>query len=165
MLAGAVLLGAGVPAQAALLVTPTGTSIELAPGALSVVRGDITNTTGFDLGSGDLFGSFSGYPSNALIIEQLLGLVPLSIDDRAITRDLELFSVQLGSGALPGQTYTIEFFFGDVNGSFSEVATYSVTVAQGHSIPEPGMAWLAGISLLGLAAGRRRGSLRGAQEI
>jgi hypothetical protein len=148
-------LGALAPAQAALVVSPTSLSLELAPGETGIIRGDITNTTGFDLLSTDLFGSFSGYPSDALVIDQLLGLTDLSIDDRAVTRGLELFSVQLGAGAVAGQSYSIEFFFGDINGNFSPSATVLVTVPGAQPLPEPGIAWLLGCGMLGLAATSR----------
>ena len=155
-LVGAVWLGAMAPAQAELVVSPTTLSLEVAPGGIGTVFGDITNTTGFDLLSTDLFSSVSGYPSDALVIDQLLGFTDIAIDDRAVTRGLELFSVQLGAGAVPGQSYSVDFFFSDINGNFSPTATFLVTVPGTLPMPEPDVAWLLGIGMAGLAATRRR---------
>ena len=58
-LAAAACLGTTAPAHAALVVSPTPLTLELASGDVGVVRGDITNTTGFDLLSSDFFGSFT----------------------------------------------------------------------------------------------------------
>lgn len=150
---GTAWLGMAAPARAALVVSPKALVLEVAPGAVGIVRGDITNTTGFDLLSTDLFGSFSGFPADALIVDQLLGLTDIAIDDRSIARDLALFSVHLGASAIAGDRYEIEFFFGDINGNFSEAAAVIVDVPQ---VPEPSVAWLLGSGLLGLAAACRR---------
>ncbi len=164
VLAGTAWLGMAAPAQAALVVTPSTLVLELAPGAVGIVRGDITNTTGFDLLSTDFFGSFSGFPADALIVDQLLGLTDIAIDDRSVARDLALFSIQLGASAMAGDRYAIEFFFGDINGNFSEAAMVFVDVPGGQQIPEPSVAWLVGSGLLGLAAARRRRPLPTLQE-
>lgn len=156
VLVGTAWLAMVAPAQAALVVMPNTLVLELESSAVGIVRGDITNTTGFGLLSTDFFGSFSGFPADALIVDQLLGLTDVVIDDRSIVRDLALFSVQLGVGAQTGERYAIEFFFGDVNGNFSEAATVFVDVAGAQQISEPGVAWLVGGGLLGLAASRRR---------
>lgn len=166
LLASAGWLGVALPARAELVVSPTTLTLDLTPGALGIVRGDITNTTGFDLLSSDFFGSFSGFPSDALIIEQLLGLTDEAIDDRAITRGLDLFSVQLGVGARSGERYEIEFFFGEaVGGNFSPSAIVQVTVPSTQVVPEPAVAWLVGGALLGLAATRRRTLSPNPQEV
>lgn len=166
LLAAAGWLGVVLPARAGLVVSPTVLTLDLAPGALGIVRGDITNTTGFDLLSSDFFGSFSGFPIDALIVGQLLGLTDVAIDDRTITRGLDLFSVQLGVGARAGERYEIEFFFGDaVGGNFSPSAIVQVNVPGMQAMPEPSVAWLVGGALLGLAATRRRSPSPNPQEM
>jgi hypothetical protein len=166
LLASAGWLGVALPAWAELVVSPTTLTLDLTPGALGIVKGDITNTTGFDLLSSDFFGSFSGFPSDALVVEQLLGLTNEAIDDRAITRGLDLFSVQLGVGARAGERYEIEFFFGEaVGGNFGPSAVVQVTVPGTQVVPEPSVAWLVGGALLGLAATRRRSPSPNPQEL
>lgn len=157
VLAGAAWFGALAPAQAALVVAPISLTLNLAAGDLGVVRGDITNTTNFDLRSGDFFGSFSGFASDTLIIDQLLGLTDVGIDDRAITRNLDLFSVQLGAGAQAGQSYQFEFFFIDINNNQSSTSIFTVNVQGAQAVPEPGAVSLVGAGLFWLAmSGRRR---------
>lgn len=157
LLTGAMWLGLVLPARAGLVVTPTSLTLDLYPGALGIVRGDITNTTGFDLRSSDFFGSFSGFPSDALIVEQMLGLTDIAIDDRAVTRGLDLFSVQLGAGARVGDHYEIEFFFGEgIGGNFGPASRVLVAVPDTNKVPEPSLPWLLGVALLSLGVSRRR---------
>lgn len=163
LLASAGWLGMATPARAELVVSPTTLTLDLMPGTLGIVQGDITNTTGFDLLSSDFFGSFSGFPQDALVVEQILGLTDEAINDRAITRGLDLFSVQLGVGAIAGSRYEIEFFFGEaIGGNFSPSAIVQVTVP---AVPEPSVSWLFGCGLLGLATIRRHSSTRNPQEV
>lgn len=164
-LAGAALFGVLAPAQASLVVSPTSLTLNLTSGDTGVVRGDITNLTGTDLRSGDFFGSFSGFPSDVLLIDQLLGLTDLAIDDRTVTRGLDLFTVQLLPGAQAGQSYFIEFFFGDVNGSFSSTSTLTVNVQGTQGVPEPGVVPLVGAGLFWLAMAGRRRAAQHAQEV
>lgn len=154
--ATAALLGTMGEACASLIVAPTPVAFDLVPGQLGIVRGDITNTTGFDLLGSDFFASFSGYDVNTLVVEQLLGLTAVALRDRTVTRDVALFSVQLGAAAQAGQRYAVEFFFGDVNGNFSVPATVEVNVRGSQAVPEPGTAWLVGGTLLALAVNSRR---------
>lgn len=158
-------LGLAQPARAALVVAPTTLQLDLTPGATGIVRGDITNTTGVDLRSTDFLGSFSGFADGALIIDQLLGVTDLLIDDRVITRGLDLFSVQLGANAVAGASYFVEFFFGEsVGGNFSESAVVRINVAGAQGVPAPSAAWLVAGGLLGLAAMRRRNPSPNPQE-
>lgn len=117
-------------------VTPTSSTIALELGESAIVTGDILNLTGMPLLGTDLFGSFSGYPDDALKVSQLLGMDDMLFPDRSITSAIDLFSIELGTGAQEGATYAIEFFFVDVNGVFSNTSVIDVTVAQ--AIPEPG---------------------------
>ena len=150
-------LGAVAPAAAALVISPTSLSIELAAGDLGVVRGDITNTTGFGLNTDELFGSFSGYPSDALVVSQLLGFDVFALGDRTVTRGLDLFSVRLGSSAVAGATYEVEFFFSDINGNFSDPVVFSVTAAgPSQSVPEPASLLLVACGLAGVVRRRQR---------
>ena len=151
-----VWLGGTSAAHADLVVMPTNLSFNLEVGQTWTVSRDITNTTGFTLQGTDFFGSFSGFSSDALLVNQVLGLTPITINDRTIARGVDLFSVQLGSGALAGQSYPLEFFFGDANGNFSAATTIVVTFVGAQQVSEPGGLALATCALFGLVASKRR---------
>ena len=75
---------------AELRITPDVFNLTFVPGPTQVVTGSITNITGVDLLTSDIFFSLSGYPADALTIDVLLGLDPLPLPDRTRTDNLDL---------------------------------------------------------------------------
>ena len=145
------------PAAAALVVAPTSLSVVLGVGAEAVVLGDITNSTGVALVSDELIGSFSGFAADSLVITQLLGLMPVNLPDRSLTRGLELFSISLGPDAVAGAVYQFAFSFSDPANNFSDPVVFSVTAAGvPNPVPEPATWLLVAGSLAAMAVRRQR---------
>lgn len=143
-----------------LTVTPATYSATLQPGEIFTVTGFVTNLTGADLFATDIFFNFSGFPADKLAINQVLGATDFVLADRTESDEIDLFTIALLTSALPGETYSFEFFALDINGVFSDVSQFAVTtgdVAPPIGVPEPASAamFMLGLLLLSL---RRTGN-------
>lgn len=148
-------------APAALLtITPTEDSVILAPGSGWDARGLITNLSGADLLTTEIFFEFSGYPHDVLAPRQTLGGIEFTIGNRTVSDLTDLFHVEILPDAASGVTYVMDVFAVDVHGNFSEQATYSFLVAASPAaLPEPSTPTLlaaAAAALLGAAWLARR---------
>ena len=165
--ASALLLAGLLPAQAIeLRVTPALSSVTLTPGERVIVAGTITNLTGTDLLTNDIFLSFSAYAPDYLQIDQLLGLDEFALPDRTISDEIALFSI-IALGAPAGATtLPFEFFAIDINGVVSTAQTFVVVIAADTppaDVPEPAMAllFLMGAGCLYIRTRQRRRPMPG----
>lgn len=134
-----------------LTITPTDNATTLAPGDVFAVTGFVTNITQSDLLTTELFLSFSGYPADKLTLNQLLGIPEFTLFDREVSAELDLFSIGLLPDAVVGEIYSFEFFAMDINGIFSNVSHFAVTVRSASTdISEPSAVALLGVGLVGL---------------
>lgn len=128
--------GLGTAARAGeLVVTPDFFDLSLTPGQPLILKGAITNTTGFDLRSHEVFFSISAYPEDLLTIDILLGLTDIALLDRTRVCDLDLFALTLVDTGAPLESFSFDVSAFDVNGNFAQTFTLNVQVAQG--VPEP----------------------------
>jgi hypothetical protein len=129
-----------------LAMTPSSLVTTLQPGETWRVTGTVTNVSGADLFSTDLFLTFSGYPNGTLAPLQTLGSPDFLIPDRSISPTVELFSLGVLPGALSGSRYSFDVFAVSLQGDFSNVSTFVVAV-----VPEPSEMALMVTGLLALA--------------
>lgn len=143
------------PAPASLLsITPDVRSVTLAPGAAWDATGTITNLSGFDLLSTEIFLEFSAYPHATLAPYQRLGGVEFTIGDRTISRLTELFHVDIAPDAARGLAWSMDVFAADVRGNFSDVTTYSFYIdGPAVAVPEPSTLPLLAAGFIALLAG------------
>lgn len=134
---------------AELRITPDVFNLTFVPGSTQVVKGSITNITGVNLLTSDIFFSLSGYPADALTIDVLLGLDPLPLPDRRRTDTLNFFSITFSDIGAVFAPFTIEALAFDVNGNFAEPFVLNVQ-AQVQGVPEPssGLLVMAGLLLV-----------------
>jgi hypothetical protein len=149
-------------AQASLVLSPSSTRLSISAGEYVVVSGRITNTTGANLLTTDLFISISGFPFDAIEVTPLLGIPELSLVDRSISPELDLFSLQAADDFIGTLQFDFSVFVEDINGVFSEPVAILVTLdgANANGVPEPTSAALALSALLCLLATGRRARLR-----
>ena len=152
-------------APAALLsITPVAQQITLVPGAGWDARGTITNLSGVDLLTTDIFLEFSAYPHNVLAPRQRLGAIEFTVGNRTVSDVTELFHVDLSPDAVRGMVYSLDVFAVDVHGNFSEPATYAFLAgAPAGAVPEPPTAPLLAAAAVFALLARRLGrhDLRG----
>src|SRR6516164_7423827 len=72
------------------------------PGDVITFTGTITNNSGVDLDSTDLFLNFSGFDPVNVTLDQLLGLTPFTIPNGTTSQVVDLFSVTSPASASPG---------------------------------------------------------------
>jgi hypothetical protein len=137
-----------VPAQSqtALTLELTTSSASLSPGGTIVFTGVITNTTGSDLQSTDLFLNFSGFDPNALTLNQILGSTAFDLPNFTFSPTVDLFSVAIAGNAPPG-IYSFTVQLEDVNNDLSNSETVNVNVNT-STTPEPGTFLLFGCGLV-----------------
>ena len=73
-------------------------------GEVFTFDGTITNNTGIDLNSTDLFLDFSGYDPDNVTLDQLLGLTDFTIPNGSTSQVVDLFTFTLATTA-PAGTY------------------------------------------------------------
>lgn len=144
-------------ASAALLgITPVAQHVTLAPGAGWDARGTITNLSGVDLLTTDIFLEFSGYPHTVLAPRQRLGGIEFMVGDRTVSELTDLFHVEMAADAVAGTVYSLDVFAVDRHGNFSEPATYSFLAgAVAGAVPEPSTLPLLAAGMIALLARRR----------
>jgi len=103
-------------------------------GQTLIFEGKVTNSTGMELSSTDLFFDFFGYDPN-LTINQLLGTPDFLIPNGFQTGVVNLFSVTLGSGVADG-ALPIDFVLQDANGNLSSTVQVMIENAP-VGTPEP----------------------------
>lgn len=133
-------LSFAAPSHAFVLeISPASTSATIMAGQSFVVTGQITNNTGNDLWATDIFFGFSGYDPSFIQVDQLLGLEDFALPDRTISREVDLFRI-FAIGQLASLTpIPVDFFAMDVNGIFTSVSTFTVTLIADPpvGVPEP----------------------------
>ncbi|RSZ57369.1 PEP-CTERM sorting domain-containing protein [Massilia atriviolacea] len=145
---------------APLTLTPVAYNVTLAPGAGWDAMGTITNLSGNDLLSTEIFLEFSAYPHAVLAPRQRLGGIEFTIGNRTISEVTALFHVDILPEAVGGTRYWLDVFALDVHGNVSEPATYAFLVEAPAVVPEPSTVSLLAAALLaaaGLARHRARG--------
>ncbi|MFB9241056.1 PEP-CTERM sorting domain-containing protein [Massilia antarctica] len=143
------------PAPASLLsMTPTVQTITLAPGSAWDAMGTITNLSGFDLLSSEIFLEFSAYPHTVLAPQQRLGGIEFTIGDRTVSGLAELFHVDIAPDAVRGLAWSMDVFAADVHGNFSDPTTFSFLIdGPAVVVPEPSTLPLLAAGLAALLAG------------
>jgi hypothetical protein len=154
---------------ASLLIAPMGTransldlaiastELDAAPGGTVVFTGVITNITGTDLDTTELFFNFSGYDPTNLDVNQILGSTIINLPNFTFSPLTDLFSVGVASEA-PLGLYSFQVQLEDINNDVSAVETVSVNVeGSSNTVPEPGSAelMLSGLLACCLAGVRR----------
>ena len=126
------------------------------PGGTVDFSGVITNTTGSDLSSTDLFLNFSGFDPTSLDVNQILGSTIFTLPNFTFSPTVDLFSVAIGNGA-PAGTYPLQVQLEDVNNDVSKLETVDVNVMS-RTVPEPSSALLllSGLLTFLCLAGLRR---------
>ena len=124
------------------------------PGDVITFTGTITNNSGVDLDSTDLFLNFSGFDPVNVTLDQLLGLTPFTIPNGTTSPVEDLFTFTLGSSAGPG-TYPADVVLQDAVGDISPTQTVTVTI-----VPEPGSLSLMAGGLSALIAGLFRTKIK-----
>jgi len=114
--------------------------------------GLITNKTGRDLSTADLFLDFNAFDPSTSSFEQLLGGVSLLITSGGTSAQLDLFDFNLGAGNV-GAVYSVEVTLQDAGLAISDPVFISIRV-----IPEVECAktMLAGLLLAFVALSCRR---------
>ena len=124
------------------------------PGGSNLFQGTITNNTGGDLESTDLFFNFSGYDFVHVTLNQILGNTLFDIPNGTTSALTDLFSFDLAPGAPTPAIYPAQVTLEDINNDLSGVQTVTVSTL----VPEPGslmLILLGGLVLLGLSGFRR----------
>jgi hypothetical protein len=129
-----------------LIVSITDPSQSATVGQTDIFDGTVTNDTGSDLDSTDLFFSFFGYDPN-LTVNQLLGSTDFLIPNGETTSVVDLFSVGVGAGAATGDL-PVQFALQDINGDLSALDGVTVVNAPTTTTPEPTSLLLLGIGLV-----------------
>lgn len=135
-------------AGAGLVFTISANSVPADSTGLATFSGQITNQTGVDLSSTDLFLNFSGFdPIAVSSITQVLG--SFTLPDTITSPIEQLFAVQMSTSAASG-SYPIDVSLQDINNNLSNSITVNVVVSGSASVPEPGGVTF--ILIAGLAA-------------
>lgn len=100
-------------------------------GDVITFQGTITNNSGADLDSTDLFLDFFGYDPMNVQLDQLLGMTSFTIPDGTTSPVVDLFTFSLATTAGPG-TYWADVVLQDASGDASDTNVVSVTIT-----PEP----------------------------
>jgi hypothetical protein len=127
------------------------------PGGTVVFSGVITNTTGIDLSSTDLFLNFAGFDPTNLDVNQILGSTIFSLPNFTFSPNVDLFSVAIAAGA-PAGIYTFQAQLEDINNDVSKVETVSVDVLRSNAVSEPssGLLLICGLVALCVLTGLRK---------
>jgi hypothetical protein len=152
LLCGALFLAVAIltlPLQAmaqVLTVDITNSPQSATVGQTVTFGGTITNDSGFGLDSTDFFFDFFGYDPN-LTVNQLLGSPDFPIPNGATTSVVDLFSVNVGSGAATGNL-PVQFQLEDVFGDVSQIGSVTVSNSPLAATPEPSTMCLVGGALM-----------------
>ncbi|MDQ1921092.1 hypothetical protein [Massilia pseudoviolaceinigra] len=149
----AVFWSSSTPASL-LTITPAVQTITLAPGSAWDATGTITNLSGFDLLSTEIFLEFSGYPHHMLAPQQRLGGIEFTIGNRTVSGLTDLFHVDIAPDAVRGLAWSMDVFAADIHGNFSDVTTFSFLIeGPASAVPEPSTVPLVTAGLIALLAG------------
>ena len=141
-----------IPCSAALLTLDIQQPDRIgAPGTTELFAGTITNGTGIDVLTSDLFLNFSGFDASVVSLTQLLGTPDFLIAAGTTSALTNLFDFDLNFGALVPATYFADVVLEDGSNNLSDTVTVSV-----RTVPEPGSAALVGMGLLAGWLARRR---------
>jgi hypothetical protein len=137
----ALLVGIGLQALSLPLRAQDGIDLTIldpdqfgAPGSSNDFLGTITNNTGMDLASTDLFLNFSGYDFANVTLNQVLGDTSFDIPDGTTSAVTDLFTFDLAGTAPVPFTFPAQVVLEDVAGDLSPVRNVSVSTVT----PEPG---------------------------
>lgn len=135
----------------------TSASATVQPGGTVDFFGVITNTTGSDLDSTELFLNFNGFDPTNLDVNQILGSTIFDLPNFTFSPSVDLFSVTIANGA-PAGVYSLEVQLEDVNNDVSNVETVDVNVMSNNTVAEPssGLLMLCGLFAFRCLAGLRR---------
>lgn len=136
MTAGAMLSLSALAAPLEWVITKPVESAS--PGETVVFSGNISNNTGFDLESTDLFLDFLAYDFIYITPNQELGFVPFLIPNFTESGNVALFNVEIAPFIVP-DTYYLSVLLQDINGNLTDAIDVAIIVSE---IPEPSVAIL-----------------------
>jgi hypothetical protein len=106
------------------------------PGDTVVFSGVITNNTGLDLESTDLFLDFFAFDFNVLTPNQVLGLMPFTISHLTSSVNIEIFSISIDPLALTGIN-SLQVMLQDIGGNLADTINIDIMVRNVSNIDEP----------------------------
>lgn len=137
----ALVVAIGLPAVSLPLWAQDGIDLTIlnpdqlgAPGSSNDFQGTITNNTGSDLASTDLFLNFSGYDFSNVTLDQILGNTSFDIPDGTTSAVTDLFTFDVAATAIVPFTFPAQVTLEDASGDLAPVVNVSVASA----VPEPG---------------------------